>query len=104
MSEVITTIEELNALEPAWLETAWQLYVGVQTPLEAKHSVELLMKHLDMKLGSSDRVDDIFRQGSAGLKFVHEPQPPQRCVSLQVTNGAQPSANPSPQGPTHPSS
>ena len=29
-----------------------------------------------MKLGSSDRVDDVFRQGSAGLKFVHEPQPP----------------------------
>ena len=63
-------------LEPAWLEAAWQLFVGVQTPLEPKHSVELLTKHLDMKLGSSDRVDDIFRQGSAGLKFIHEPQPP----------------------------
>jgi len=45
--------------------------------------VRLLTKpgHLDMKVGSSDRVDSIFRQAQAGLKFAHSPRPPQALPS-----------------------
>lgn len=71
------------ALEPAWLETAWQMYIGVQSPLEVNECLRLLTKAglLDMKLGSSDRVDNIFRQAQAGLKFTHSPRPPQSLPS-----------------------
>ena len=31
---------------------------------------------LDMKIGSSERVDRIFQMGAAGLKFAHTPTPP----------------------------
>jgi type VI secretion system protein ImpJ len=37
---------------------------------------------LDMKIGSSDRVDDIFRLGQAGLKFAYNPRPPRALPSL----------------------
>lgn len=71
------------ALEPNWLEAAWQMYIGVQSPLEPNECVRLLTKAglLDMKLGSSDRVDDMFRQAQAGLKFTHAPRPPQSLPS-----------------------
>jgi type VI secretion system protein ImpJ len=65
-------------LEPAWLEPAWQMYVGVKSPLPVDECVKLLTKsgQLDMKIGSSDRVDRIYQLGQAGLKFTHSPQPP----------------------------
>jgi type VI secretion system protein ImpJ len=65
-------------LEPAWLETNWQLFLAVSSPLERDECVRLLTKsgHLDMKIGSSDRVDTIYRQGAAGLRFTHTPHPP----------------------------
>jgi type VI secretion system protein ImpJ len=65
-------------LEPAWLESNWQLYLGVRSPLDRDECVSLLTKtgQLDMKIGSSDRVDTIYRQGAAGLRFTHNPQPP----------------------------
>ena len=31
---------------------------------------------LDMKIGSSEKVDRIFQMGAAGLKFAHQPTPP----------------------------
>lgn len=67
------------SLEPAWLEPTWQMYIGVQSTLDVKETTMLLTKagQLDMKLGSSDRVDDIFRNASAGLRFSHCAQPPQ---------------------------
>lgn len=34
-----------------------------------------------MKLGSSDRVDDMFRLAQASLRFTHAPQPPQSLPS-----------------------
>jgi type VI secretion system protein ImpJ len=72
------------ALEPSWLESAWQLYVGVQSPLEAEECIRLLTKpgQLDMKIGSSDRVDTIFRMGQAGLRVVHTPRPPRALPAL----------------------
>ena len=66
------------ALEPAWLESVWQIYIGVQSTLEPDECVRLLTKpgQLDMKVGSSERVDTIFRMGLAGLQFDHSPRPP----------------------------
>jgi type VI secretion system protein ImpJ len=66
------------SLEPAWLETTWQLYLGARSPLGTDECVALLTKagQLDMKIGSSDRVDTIYRQGAAGLRFTHNPHPP----------------------------
>lgn len=66
------------ALEPAWLESAWQLFIGVQSPLDAEELVRLLTRpgQLDMKIGSSDRVDAIYRLGQAGLRFAPSARPP----------------------------
>ncbi|HTU21199.1 MAG TPA: type VI secretion system baseplate subunit TssK [Gemmataceae bacterium] len=64
-------------LEPAWLEPAWQMFVGVRSTLSAEQCINLLTApgQLDMKIGSSDRVDAIYDYGSAGLKFSHQVQP-----------------------------
>src|SRR5262249_34964002 len=53
------------SLEPSWLESVWQMFIGVQSPLSSEECIRLLTKpgQLDMKIGSSDRVDDIFRLG-----------------------------------------
>src|SRR5207244_9394696 len=63
------------SLEPAWLESIWQMFVGVQTTLGAEDCIRLLTRSghqgLDMKIGSSERVDEIYRLGEAGLKFAH---------------------------------
>jgi type VI secretion system protein ImpJ len=67
------------SLEPSWLESTWQLFIGVQSPLEAEECIRLLTRpgQLDMKVGSSDRVDTIFRLGQAGLRIAPCPRPPQ---------------------------
>ena len=72
------------SLEPSWLESIWQMLLGVQTPLSSEECNKLLTKpgQLDMKIGSSDRVDDIFRLGQAGLKFAYNPRPPRALPSL----------------------
>jgi type VI secretion system protein ImpJ len=72
------------ALEPKWLEPIWEMYVGVHSPLKADDCIRLLTRagHLDMKIGSSARVDEIFDRGSAGLKFTPSPSPPRALPSL----------------------
>ncbi len=65
------------SLEPAWLQPIYQLYVGVRSGLQPEECIRLLTRAgLDMKIGSSDRVDDIYRLGQAGLKFAHSARPP----------------------------
>jgi type VI secretion system protein ImpJ len=66
------------SLEPAWLESNWQMFLGVRSPLDSAECVRLLTQsgNLDMKIGSSERVDTIFRQGAAGLRFTHLTHPP----------------------------
>ncbi len=66
------------SLEPSWLEPIWQVFVGVQSPASSEEVIRLLTRpgQLDMKIGSSDRVDEIFRLGQAGLRFAHSPRPP----------------------------
>jgi type VI secretion system protein ImpJ len=85
-------------LEAAWLEPAWQMFVGVKSTLPVEECVNLLTKagQLDMKIGSSDRVDAIYRLGQAGLRFTHTLQPPlalpivQGLIYFQVVRDAQP--------------
>ena len=74
------------AMEPKWLEAAWQMFVGVQSSLPEADVIKLLTKagHLDMKIGSGDKVDHIFEKGLKGLEFTHTPQPPRL---LPVTKG-----------------
>lgn len=66
------------SLELAWLESVWHMYIGVQSPLDAEDCIRLLTRagQLDMKIGSSDRVDAVYRLGQAGLRFAHSPRPP----------------------------
>jgi type VI secretion system protein ImpJ len=72
------------SLEPAWLEAAWHMYVGVQSALGAEECIRVLgPKGIDMKIGSSDRVDDLFRLGQRGLIFTHAPLPPRALPSAQ---------------------
>lgn len=72
------------SLEPIWLESVWQMYMGVQSQLDTEELIRLLTKagELDMKIGSSDRVDSIFRLGLAGLRFTHSPGPPRALPTL----------------------
>ena len=74
------------SLEPAWLEPVWQMFVGVQRPLTREETIRLLTRpgELDMKIGSSDRVDSIFKLGQAGLRFAHAPLPPRALPSGAV--------------------
>lgn len=65
-------------LEPAWVEANWQLYIGAQSTLPADELIRVLTQPgvLDMKVGSSERVDSIFRYGRAGLRFLPVRNPP----------------------------
>ncbi len=72
------------ALEPSWLESIWDMYIGVQSPLDTEECIRLLTKpgQLDMKIGSSERVDAIFKMGLAGLRFDHSPRPPRALPAV----------------------
>jgi type VI secretion system protein ImpJ len=66
-------------LEREWLESAWQVYVGVQTALSADRCIRLLSSGpggLDMKIASADQVDQIFTLAKRGVKFEHSARPP----------------------------
>jgi len=65
-------------LQPAWLEAAWQLFVGVRSSLSKEECVQLLTRpgELDMKIASSDRVEEVFRGGLQGLRFDLQKHPP----------------------------
>jgi type VI secretion system protein ImpJ len=71
-------------LEPKWLEAVWQMFVGVQSQLTVEECVRMLTRagQLDMKIGSSGRVDEIYRLGQAGLRFAHAPRPPRALPSV----------------------
>jgi type VI secretion system protein ImpJ len=68
----------------SWLESTSQVFIGVQSTLEAGQCVSLLTEpgQLDMKIGSSDRVESLFRQGAPGLRFAAEQLPPQELPKI----------------------
>lgn len=59
------------AVEPTWLDPAWELYIGVRSEMDPDEVLRLLTVpgQLDMKVGSGDRVDAIFQLGQQGLRF-----------------------------------
>jgi type VI secretion system protein ImpJ len=72
------------SLEPKWMEAGTQLFIGVRSSASLEECVRLLTEpgQLDVKVGSSDRVDSLFRLGQAGLRFSHAPAPPRVLPSL----------------------
>ncbi len=70
-------------LEPAWLESAWLLFIGVRSTLTQDECVRLLTRpeKLGMKIGGSDRVDTIFTKGQDGLRFTPSNRPPRDLPS-----------------------
>lgn len=59
-------------LDRDWLEQTIPMYVGILSPLEAEECVNFF-RQINMKIGSSDRVDILYRMGMPGLKFTHVP-------------------------------
>ncbi len=71
-------------LEPKWLDSHYQMYVGVKSRLPDEECKRLLERGgLDMKIGSSEQVDRIFRMGAVGLRFQHKPAPPRVLPAVQ---------------------
>jgi type VI secretion system protein ImpJ len=68
------------ALEPAWLSPTRALFLGVETEL-SDNECEFLLRSMDMKLGSSTRVEQIFKQALRGLKLVPVVRPPRELPS-----------------------
>jgi len=64
-------------MEPSWLETRFQMYIGVKSNLPPQQCADLFTNTnaLDMKVGSSERVDRLFEEGRQGLAFTHATQP-----------------------------
>ncbi len=86
---------QVDNLMPQWLQTsAWMMFVGVKSDLTDYECVNLLTREgkngLQMKIGSVDRVDQIFLEGAAGLRFTHATNPPtalpkiSKLVYLQI--------------------
>jgi type VI secretion system protein ImpJ len=68
---------QVPGIESAWLEPIWNMYVGVKSELPVDECRRLLQGgKLDMKIGSADRVDEIFKRGMAGLRFSYTNIPP----------------------------
>ena len=72
------------SLEPTWMEAGTQMFIGVRSSATPEECVRLLTEQgqLDVKAGSSDRVDSLFRLGQAGLRFSHAPGPPRVLPSF----------------------
>jgi type VI secretion system protein ImpJ len=72
-------------MDGEWIHPGIELFVGVKSPLRPNDCVQMLTRPgiLDMKIGSADRVDDIFRLGRRGLEFAHCPVPPRVLPTQQ---------------------
>jgi len=70
-------------IKAEWLAPAYQMFVGVKSPLKPDDCIQLLTGKLDMKIGSAERVDEIFRLGQRGLVFRFAPRPPRALPSYQ---------------------
>lgn len=78
-------------LEPSWLESGWQMFLGVRASVTTEDCVKMLTRpeRLGMKIGSSDRVDTIFTKGQEGLRFTPCPRPPLDLPSPVATPPSQ---------------
>ena len=70
------------SLEPKWLRSDWQMYVGVMRGELSEEECHRLLSgnaHLDWKLGSGDEVDRLFKLGLPGLE-LHQPDRSPRAL------------------------
>ena len=63
------------SLEPGWLSSTRTLFLGVETEL-SDDECEQLLRAMDMKVGSTSRVEQIFKQALRGIKLVPVVRPP----------------------------
>ena len=63
-------------LEREWLTPGWTFYMGVESKLAFNEIDKLLTDRLDLKVGSSDAVENIYRGGKGGVKARPEAAPP----------------------------
>ena len=63
-------------LEREWLTPGWTFYMGVESKLSFSEVDKLLTDRLDLKVGSSDAVENIYRGGKGGVKARPEATPP----------------------------
>ncbi len=64
-------------MDEPWLATGWQMYVGVESNLASGEVIGLLTSgQMNMKIASSDRVEEVYGLGHRGMVFRYEPQPP----------------------------
>jgi type VI secretion system protein ImpJ len=73
------------AIEPKWLHTGWDWYVGVNGKNIPDRTVRELLEpgKLDWKMGSSQQVDVIFKHGVPGLTHVELPTAPRALPAHQ---------------------
>lgn len=59
-------------MEQQWLESNWSFYIGVRSPLPTPRVNELLTseRELGMKVGPAEEVDNLYRAGRRGVRFV----------------------------------
>ena len=58
-------------LQSEWLATTWSFYIGVEASVKTSRVTELLSeKELGMKAGSTEEVDNIYRFGRRGVRFM----------------------------------
>ncbi|MEM9657991.1 MAG: type VI secretion system baseplate subunit TssK, partial [Planctomycetota bacterium] len=72
-------------IEPEWLHTGWDWYVGVQGKNVPDRTVRELLQpgKLDWKMGSSEQVDVIFKHGVPGLEHLELESAPRALPSHQ---------------------
>lgn len=73
------------ALDPPWLHSGWQWYVGVKADAATEREIRELLQpgKLDWKLGSSKQVDLIFKHGIPGVALKPLDQPPRALPARQ---------------------
>ena len=76
-------------LEPAWLTPVKRLFLGVETDMEHDACVKLLLSTkevkslLDIKMGSAEQIQQIFKQALRGLKLEPITIPPRDLLQVK---------------------
>lgn len=64
-------------MEEPWLADGWQMFIGVESNLSNSEVIALLTSgQMNMKIASSNRVEEVYSLGHRGMVFRFEPSPP----------------------------
>ena len=64
-------------MDEPWMAPGWQMFVGVESNLNSNEVIGLLTSgQMNMKIASTDRVEDVYALGHRGMVFRYEAQPP----------------------------